>query len=126
MLSPVPPDRFRQEADETEPLAVRRTRALNDVLRMTGVGGIVVESLEVQALPDETQALVFRAIQEFDDFNSDNDPWGEHDCATVGVDGQDYLFKIDYFDQNLTYHSPNKSDPTVTARVMTICTPMER
>ncbi|MDJ0627635.1 MAG: DUF3768 domain-containing protein [Rhodobacter sp.] len=93
---------------------------------MTGLGGVIVESLEVQSLPDATKALVFRAIQEFDDFTRENDPWGEHDCAAVRVEGQDYLFKVDYYDLDLMYHSPDKSDPTVTARVLTICTPAER
>ena len=74
MLSPAPPDRFFQNTEEADPLNVRRTRVLNDVLCMTGVGGMIVESLDVQALPDETKALVFRAIQEFDSLNSDNNP----------------------------------------------------
>jgi Protein of unknown function (DUF3768) len=30
------------------------------------------------------------------------------------------FFKIDYFDRNLTYHSPDPSDPAVTRRVITI------
>jgi hypothetical protein len=29
-------------------------------------------------------------------------------------------FKIDYYDQNLTYHSPDPADPAVTRRVITI------
>jgi hypothetical protein len=30
------------------------------------------------------------------------------------------LFKIDYYDRALTYHSPDASDPAVTERVMTV------
>jgi hypothetical protein len=28
--------------------------------------------------------------------------------------------KIDYFDRNLKYHSPDPSDPAITVRVITI------
>ena len=30
------------------------------------------------------------------------------------------FFKIDYFDESLTYHSPDPADPSVTKRVITI------
>jgi Protein of unknown function (DUF3768) len=36
------------------------------------------------------------------------------------ADGHTIFFKIDYYDQSLTYHSPDPSDPAVTRRVITI------
>jgi hypothetical protein len=30
------------------------------------------------------------------------------------------FFKIDYFDESLTYHSPDPADPSVTKRVITL------
>jgi len=47
-------------------------------------------------------------------------PYGEHDCAVLAVDGIEVLFKIDYYDRDLVYHSPDASDPTVTRRVMVV------
>ena len=35
-------------------------------------------------------------------------------------DGQRVFFKIDYFDESLTYHPPDPADPAVTKRVITI------
>jgi hypothetical protein len=30
------------------------------------------------------------------------------------------LFKIDYYDDSLSYHSPDPADPAITKRVITI------
>ena len=56
----------------------------------------------------------------FDNFTEDNDPWGEHDCAILTVNGRRVLFKIDYYDLELQYHSPDAADPALTQRVMTV------
>ena len=39
--------------------------------------------------------------------------------------GQEVLFKIDYYDNNLRFHSPDPADPAVTRRIMTIFLPEE-
>ena len=49
-----------------------------------------------------------------------NDPHEEHDFGAFDADGQRVFFKIDYFDESLTYHSPDPADPSVTKRVITI------
>lgn len=127
MLKPVAPHDFLNlDGRDDTPDAQRRIRALNDALRIAGGGGLVVESLDVQALPDDVRREVFRTVQRFEDFNGDNDPYKERDCAVVRVDGQSYVFKTDYYDENLEYHSPDKSSLLVTRRVLTICTASER
>ena len=77
-------------------------------------------TLGIQALGVEGVARVLAAVAAFDAFTGDNDPYGEHDCAILAVDGIEVLFKIDYYDRDLVYHSPNPSDPTVTQRVMVV------
>ena len=56
----------------------------------------------------------------FDDFCHANDPHEEHDFGAFDADGHMIMFKIDYFDESLTYHSPDPADPSVTKRVITI------
>ena len=56
----------------------------------------------------------------FDDFCHANDPHEEHDFGSFEATGDQIFFKIDYFDKNLKYHSPDPSDPSVTERVITI------
>jgi hypothetical protein len=97
-----------------------RIRALNDQLRHVGSGGRIMITSGIQALGAEAVARVLAAVAGFDAFTADNDPYGEHDWAILTVDGVRVLFKIDYYDHGLTYHSPDPSDPTVTERVMTM------
>jgi hypothetical protein len=95
-------------------------RALNDQLRTTRTGGRVMMTNGIQALGQETVPTILRAIAAFDAFTPDNDPHQEHDCATLDVEGTKVLWKIDYYDVGLNQHSPDPSDPSVTARVMTV------
>jgi hypothetical protein len=97
-----------------------RIRALNDELRRFGRGGRIMMTPGIQALGVEGVARVLAAVAAFDTFTGDNDPYGEHDCAILAVDGIEVLFKIDYYDCDLFYHSPEPSDPTVTQRVMVV------
>jgi hypothetical protein len=97
-----------------------RICALNDELRRFGRDGRIMITSGIQALGTEGVAHVLAAVAAFDAFTTDNDPYGEHDCAILTVDGHRVMFKIDYYDRDLAYHSPDPSDPTVTERVMTM------
>ena len=97
-----------------------RIRELNDQLRCKAIGGRIVITRGIQALGPNGVREVLIAVARFDDFSEDNDPWGEHDCAVLTVEGRRIIFKIDYFDRELRWHSPDASDPTVTERVLTV------
>ena len=75
-----------------------RIRALNDELRQNLAGGAAV----------------------FDDFCHANDPYEEHDFGSFEAEGHTIFFKVDYFDRNLKYLSPDPADPAVTVRVITV------
>lgn len=100
-----------------------RIRVWNDLLRQNHRGGRVLLTRGIAALDAATQAKIVKAVALFDQFTTDNDPHGEHDCAILSVEGHRIMFKIDYFDPTLTYASEDPADPKLTARVMTImCT----
>ena len=95
-------------------------RDLNDKLRQSFEGGQVLMTQGVNALAGNTLAQVLLAIRDFDDFTEDNDPYGTHEFGSVQVAGETVFFKIDAYDENMEYGSPNPADPDVTRRVMTI------
>jgi hypothetical protein len=55
----------------------------------------------VRALPDLPGLL--KAVQEFNTFTPDNDPYGEHDFGVIPWHEEKTFWKIDYYDQELTY-----------------------
>jgi hypothetical protein len=105
---------------DSSPEKRARIRELNDQLRRTAIGGRIVITSGIHALGTAAVCQVLAAVAGFDEFTEDNDPWGEHDCAVLTVNGRRVIFKIDYFDRDLRWHSPDASDPTVTERVLTI------
>lgn len=97
-----------------------RVRDLNDQLRKHRIGGRVLMTRGIAALGDEMVLRVNQAVTVFDAFSPDNDPYGEHDFGTVQVGEHVIMFKIDYYDLDLQYASPDPTDPNVTCRVMTL------
>lgn len=106
-----------EASDQTK---VGRIRHLNDLLRCKGIGGQVMITAGLDALGSTVVNRVLDAVIAFRDFTIDNDPHGERDCAILSVGDLHILWKIDYFDRTLRYHSPDASDPAVTCRVLTI------
>ena len=97
-----------------------RIRALNDQLRQHLTGGMAVITPGVAALGPEAVERIVKTIAVFDDFCHANDPYEEHDFGSFEADGHMIYFKIDYYDRELSMHSPDPADPSVTQRVITI------
>ena len=97
-----------------------RIRALNDGFRTTFIGGKVMLTAGVDALPADTKAVVLSKVRTFAAFNGDNDPHGEHDFGTFELAGVTYFFKLDYYASNMDGGSEDPADPKKTTRVLTI------
>ena len=95
-------------------------RTLNDELRQNLTTGTALLTAGIAALGAEAVARIVKTIAIYDDFCHANDPYEEHDFGSFEVDGQTIIFKIDYYDKALAFHSPDPADPAVTERVITI------
>jgi hypothetical protein len=102
------------------PPEVDRTRALNDALRTSLTGGSIMLTQAVAALGAEAQREILEALKRYDEFDADNDPYGEHDFGAVEIKGTRIVFKIDYYDRDYAFASPDASDENLAPRVMTI------
>jgi hypothetical protein len=95
-------------------------RVLNDNFRSTFIGGRVVMSAGVAALPLCGRAQVLINTRNFTDFNEGNDPYDEHDFGGFEVAGERFFWKIDYYDRDMIVGSEDPADPDKTTRVLTI------
>ena len=96
-------DRFRQ-GDETVPGEIVITSGLVDLLNHQQV----------------SQHQLIALVQQYDDFDTGNDPYGEHDFGSLDFLEQKCFWKIDYYDLSLSSGSEDPSDLTITKRVLTI------
>jgi hypothetical protein len=95
-------------------------RALNDVFRRTFVGGAVMITAGVEAMPAERRRSLLEKVRAFDAFSEDNDPHGEHDFGAIDEGGVRCFWKLDYYDRKTEMGSPDPAEPSVTTRVLTI------
>ena len=89
------------------------------VTTLAGSGRLFLTAGIAQKSPDE-QAEIMRRVFEFSDFTEDNDPHGEHDFGAFDFAGERIFWKIDCYDQDMKFGSPDAADPMVTTRVLTI------
>lgn len=93
---------------------------LNDnVRRQTGLGVLLVTA-GVLALGEGALSDILTMVCEFDDFDTDNDPHGEHDFGAFSYRGARIFWKIDYYGLDLRSGSPDPADPAVTTRTLMV------
>jgi Protein of unknown function (DUF3768) len=95
-----------------------KIRELNDQARQTLSGCRVMVTQGIQQL-DQLDTIL-SAVREFNNFNSSNDPYGEHDFGKIELFGEAVFWKFDYYDLALEYGSEDPSDSAVTIRMLTI------
>jgi Protein of unknown function (DUF3768) len=105
------------------------TAELNDRFRQHNLGfGQVritpmVEMMSIASLAPkaiEHREDLLAMVRSFNDFNEENDPYGEHDFGAVEFEDKKYFWKIDYFaDSSYEYGTEDPGSPS-TRRVLTV------
>ena len=99
---------------------IEKIKQLNDAFRKSFSGGRVVLTCGIASLPLVQQNEVINKVKKFNDFTEDNDPYGEHDFGCFDYRGKQIFWKIDLYDLNYEFYSPQQDDETQTNRVLTI------
>lgn len=119
------------------PDQIATVRRLNDTARTNpGTGSIANVTSGFHALPAADRFAALTAIVAFTKWDGDNDPYGEHDFGAVyrlaeGTWTQDrpkdqqtitqtVFWKVDCYDNDLSFGSEAPWDETLTKRVLTI------
>lgn len=92
----------------------------NDKVRKEARGGSVMVTSGVRGLPGFNVRRLLELLASYDRFDPDNDPHGERDFGDLTFDGADLLWKVDCYDTDMVYGSPDPADPAVTRRVLTV------
>lgn len=95
-------------------------KTLNDNFRRSFIGGKVMLTQGINAKLADDVAIILSEVRMFNDFTKANDPYGEHDFGSFDYKDDKIFFKIDYYDNNIQYLSPNPEDETQTVRVLTV------
>lgn len=99
----------------------KRIRRLNDAFRQGDVlHGAIVVTDGIRALGDDALTQIVRKVSDHSEFTEHNDPHQEHDFGSFTHEEDTIFWKIDCFDRDLKWHSPDAANPEITRRVLTI------
>ena len=106
-------------------MSSEKIRALNDAFRKgerPELGKIMITPgvRDLVAAWPLGVVAVYDAVKNFDAFDDANDPHHEHDFGSFEHTGATLFWKIDYYDLELAWGSPDPANPDVTTRVLTI------
>jgi hypothetical protein len=101
-------------------LALARVRLLNDEARRHHPDGMIVFTPGITAMPEKDQAEILERVRNFEKFAPESDPFDEHDFGAFKHEGVRVIWKIDYYDLEKCFRSPDPTDPRLTERVLTI------
>ena len=92
----------------------------NDNFRKHLSQGTLVLTQGIRSNTKEDLEAIITKVRTFDTFDENNDPYGERDFGAFDYKGKRIFWKIDYYDQEFLYLSPDVSNPRVTNKVLTI------
>lgn len=92
----------------------------NDNFRKHLSQGTLVLTQGIRSNTKEDIKEIITKVRTFDSFDENNDPYGERDFGAFDYKGRKVFWRIDYYDQEFLYLSPDVSNPRLTNKVLTI------
>ena len=92
----------------------------NDDFRKHLSQGTLVLTQGIRSNTPEDIKEIITKVRNFDTFDENNDPYGERDFGAFDYKGKKIFWKIDNYDREFLYLSPDVSNPRVTNKVLTI------
>ena len=92
----------------------------NDNFRKHLSQGTLVLTQGIRSNTKEDLEAIITKVRTFDTFDENNDPYGERDFGAFDYKVKRIFWKIDYYDREFLYLSPDVSNLRVTNRVLTI------
>tara|TARA_R100001015_G_C4601514_1_gene156465 strand:+ start:726 stop:1154 length:429 start_codon:yes stop_codon:yes gene_type:complete len=105
-----------------------RAQILNANLILNQSKNKIVFSHDVSKMSEEDQKEILQIVRDYKTFSEDNNPHGEKDFGAFNFCSNDsiyqtperYFWQINYYDNDLKYHSDDATDSSKTTRVLTI------
>lgn len=92
----------------------------NDNFRKHLSQGTLVLTQGIRSNAPEDIKEIITKVRTFDTFDENNDPYNEHDFGAFDFKGKKIFWKIDNYDREFLYLSPDVSNPRLTNKVMTV------
>lgn len=92
----------------------------NDNFRKHLSQGTLVLTQGIRSNTKEDLKEIITKVRTFDTFDENNDPYGERDFGAFDYKGKRIFWKIDNYDQEFLYLSPDVSNPRLTNKVLTV------
>ena len=92
----------------------------NDNFRKHLSQGTLVLTQGIRSNTSEDIKEIITKVRTFDTFDENNDPYGERDFGAFDYKGKRIFWKIDNYDQEFLYLSPDVSNPRLTNKVLTV------
>lgn len=98
----------------------KQIAVLNDTFRQTFTGGKVYVTASLNSLDPKFVQKALHKVRTHDQFDRDNDPYGERDFGSISLGDQKIFWKIDYYAPDMVHGSEDPADPEITRRVLTV------
>jgi len=92
----------------------------NDNFRKHLSQGTLVLTQGIRSNTKEDLEAIITKVRTFDNFDENNDPYGERDFGAFDYKGKKIFWKIDNYDREFLYLSPDVSNPRLTNKVLTV------